>query len=75
MANAASAVFCIFIVCTFFMAVYTDVSDAEAQTLVAALQLGQLTALEGISGGIENSNFFMTVATEAQTETYVLTLF
>ena len=57
------------------MAVYTDVSDAEAQTLVDALQLGKLTALDGISGGIENSNFFMTVATEAQTETYVLTLF
>jgi homoserine kinase type II len=75
MVSAASAVFCIFIVCTFFMAVYTDVSDAEAQTLVDALQLGQLTALEGISGGIENSNFFMTVATEGQPETYVLTLF
>jgi len=63
------------IVCSFFMAVYTDVSDAEAQTLVDALQLGKLTALDGISGGIENSNFFMTVDNNGVPETYVLTLF
>ena len=42
------------------MAVYTEVSDDQAQALVNTLDLGTLTALQGISGGIENSNFFMT---------------
>ncbi|MFD1710693.1 homoserine kinase [Ottowia sp. GY511] len=53
------------------MAVYTDVSDAEAGALMRALGLGELTALRGIEGGIENTNYF---ATTDQGE-WVLTLF
>ena len=40
------------------MAVYTEVSLAEAGALVAKLGLGELTALTGIRSGIENTNYF-----------------
>lgn len=53
------------------MAVFTEVSEAQANDLMQALNLGQLTALRGIEGGIENTNYF---ATTEQGE-YVLTLF
>lgn len=53
------------------MAVYTEVSLELAQTLFATLKLGELTALKGCSGGIENTNYFATT-TEGE---YVLTLF
>ncbi len=57
------------------MAVYTEVSDDQAQALVNTLDLGTLTALQGISGGIENSNFFMTTEKDGVASTHVLTLF
>jgi homoserine kinase type II len=53
------------------MAVFTDVSFDAAAELVGRLGLGQLTAFEGCSGGIENSNFFADT-TEGR---YVLTVF
>ena len=40
------------------MAVYTEVSLAEAGALVAKLGLGEITALTGIRSGIENTNYF-----------------
>ncbi len=53
------------------MAVYTPVSFAEASHLLHGLQLGQLQSMEGCSGGIENTNYFVTTDSGA----YVLTLF
>ncbi len=53
------------------MAVFTEVSFAEASTLLQDLKLGQLQELRGIQSGIENTNYF---ATTDQGE-YVLTLF
>ena len=53
------------------MAVFTEVTQAQANDLMQALNLGSLTALRGIEGGIENTNYF---ATTDQGE-YVLTLF
>ncbi len=53
------------------MAVFTEVGFDEAGALMARLGLGQLQALKGIEGGIENTNYF--VSTD-QGE-YVLTLF
>ena len=53
------------------MAVFTEVSNDEARTLLRHLQLGELVALRGIEGGIENTNYF---ATTDQGE-WVLTLF
>lgn len=53
------------------MAVYTEVSEPQAAELMQTLNLGKLTGLRGIQGGIENTNYF---ATTDQGE-YVLTLF
>ncbi len=53
------------------MAVYTEVTADEAQTLAHELQLGDVQSLQGIQGGIENTNYFLTTS---QGE-YVLTLF
>jgi homoserine kinase type II len=53
------------------MAVYTEVSFDEASTLLHTLKLGKLQDLQGCSGGIENTNYFVTTDQGA----YVLTLF
>ena len=53
------------------MAVFTEVSQSQAQDLLDRLHLGTLSALRGIEGGIENTNYF--VSTD-QGE-FVLTLF
>ena len=53
------------------MAVYTEVSFAQADKLLSELGLGRLIALQGCSSGIENTNYF---ASTDQGE-YVLTLF
>jgi homoserine kinase type II len=53
------------------MAVFTEVSEAQAAELMHSLNLGTLTHLRGIHGGIENTNYF---ASTDQGE-YVLTLF
>jgi homoserine kinase type II len=53
------------------MAVFTEVSPDEARALMHQLQLGELTSLRGIEGGIENTNYF---ASTDQGD-YVLTLF
>lgn len=53
------------------MAVFTEVSFEEASQLLLSLRLGQLQSMEGIQGGIENTNFFVNTDQGA----YVLTLF
>ena len=53
------------------MAAFTQVSDNEARKLLRQLQLGELHALRGIEGGIENTNYFVT-CDEGE---FVLTLF
>ena len=53
------------------MAVYTTISAPEAQSLLDQLQLGQLTHLQGIQGGIENTNYFV----DSTRGSFVLTLF
>ena len=53
------------------MAVFTDVSVDEASTLARKLGLGEVTALEGCKGGIENTNYFLDTAKGH----YVLTVF
>ena len=53
------------------MAVFTEVSTKEARALLRRLQLGKLTELRGIEGGIENTNYFVT----SEQGEYVLTLF
>jgi len=53
------------------MAVFTEVSTAQAQDLLTRLGLGALQQLRGISAGIENTNYFVTT----DRGEYVLTLF
>lgn len=53
------------------MAVFTQVSEDDARTLLRSLDLGQLTALRGIQGGIENTNYFL----DTTQGHWVLTLF
>ena len=53
------------------MAVFTEVGLDEADALVRRLGLGPLTALRGIEGGIENTNYFASTASGE----FVLTLF
>ena len=57
------------------MAVYTEVSHAEASALLRELKLGELTALQGCIGGIENTNYFVSAERDGQSHDYVLTLF
>ena len=53
------------------MAVYTEVSFDEAAHFLQGLELGTLQSMAGCSGGIENTNYFVTTDQAA----YVLTLF
>jgi homoserine kinase type II len=53
------------------MAVFTEVSAAEAALLAEALNLGRMTGLAGIKAGIENTNYFL----DTERGAWVLTLF
>jgi homoserine kinase type II len=53
------------------MAVYTDITDAELQALLADFDLGQPLSFKGIAEGIENSNFLL----ETETGRYFLTVY
>ncbi|MBQ1658188.1 MAG: homoserine kinase [Rhodocyclaceae bacterium] len=58
------------------MAVYTEITPAEAAALFAALRLGELTELAGIAGGIENTNYFADVRqADGTMRRWVLTIF
>lgn len=57
------------------MAVYTEVSEQEARSLLRALGLGELTGLKACAGGIENTNYFASTECSGQAHDYVLTLF
>ena len=57
------------------MAVYTDVAFDEAAALLQRLNLGELTALRGIQGGIENTNYFVTSQIDGHSVEHVLTVF
>ncbi|MEZ5700759.1 MAG: homoserine kinase [Burkholderiaceae bacterium] len=57
------------------MAVYTEIPFADAAALLERLNLGTLTDLRGIQGGIENTNYFVTCEKDSATHEYVLTVF
>ena len=41
------------------MAVYTEVSDEDLETFMAAYNLGTVTSFKGIAEGVENSNYIL----------------
>ncbi len=53
------------------MSVYTSVSRAELEAFLARFDVGTLEHFEGISAGIENTNFFVTTSKRQ----FILTLF
>src|ERR671924_465433 len=53
------------------MAVYTHVDPASLDAFVATYELGRALALEGISEGVENSNFVLVT----ERGSYILTLY
>lgn len=53
------------------MAVFTPVSEKDADTLLTQYNLGSLISLQGISAGIENTNYFL----DTTKGRYVLTVF
>ncbi|MEK9777117.1 MAG: phosphotransferase, partial [Quisquiliibacterium sp.] len=53
------------------MAVFTAVSSAQLEAWLAKYDLGKLLEFQGITSGIENSNFFVST----QRGSFVLTLF
>lgn len=57
------------------MAVYTEVQPAQLAELLADYDLGTCVDFKGIEGGIENTNYFLTLEKEGQHSRYVLTLF
>ncbi len=57
------------------MAVFTEVSREDAAALLRKLDLGELTNLAGIAGGIENTNYFVSAERDGVPHDYVLTLF
>lgn len=57
------------------MAVYTDVSETQLKTFLQRFNLGELLHFQGIAGGIENSNYFVTTEKEGRQQQSVLTLF
>ncbi len=53
------------------MSVYTSVSQAELQAWLSRFQVGELLSYQGISAGIENTNYFV----DTTQGRYVLTVF
>lgn len=57
------------------MSVYTTVSDAELREFLTQYDVGELEHFEGISAGIENTNYFVDTQKQGKQQRFVLTLF
>lgn len=58
------------------MSVFTSVNTQQLQAWLQDYAIGELVALEGISAGITNTNYFVTMqVNKGKTSKYVLTLF
>lgn len=53
------------------MAVYTEISPVDVNTLLASYAIGKLESLQGIAEGVENSNYLLTTSKA----NYILTLY
>ncbi|MAY41513.1 MULTISPECIES: homoserine kinase [unclassified Neptuniibacter] len=57
------------------MAVYTHLDKNNLDLFLNDFDLGSLVSFKGIDGGIENTNYFITLKNENEESEYVLTLF
>ena len=57
------------------MAVYTHLDKNDLDLFLNDFNLGSLVSFKGIDGGIENTNYFITLKNENEENEYVLTLF
>ncbi len=57
------------------MAVYTRLDKKGICSLLSRYHLGELVTFQGIAGGVENTNYFLDIATPLHTQRYVLTIF
>ncbi|WP_286240567.1 homoserine kinase [Neptuniibacter halophilus] len=57
------------------MAVYTQLTQSDLEQLLSDYDLGRLVSFKGIEGGIENTNYFVTLEQQGKQSEYVLTLF
>lgn len=57
------------------MAVYTELHSNDFKKLLTDYDLGDLAGYKGIDGGIENTNYFVTLKQAGKQKEYVLTLF
>lgn len=57
------------------MSVYTHLSASEVAAYFKQFSLGDYHNHQGISAGVENTNFFVEASTDAGTAKYVLTIF
>ena len=57
------------------MSVYTVVEEQQLVEFLQDYDVGELESFEGISAGIENTNYFVNTINHGQLEQYVLTIF
>ena len=57
------------------MSVYTTIEQDELQSFLLRYDVGELVSYQGISAGIENTNYFVTTQKDAVQNEFVLTIF
>jgi homoserine kinase type II len=57
------------------MAVYTQLSEEDFMRILASYSLGELEKFQGITDGIENTNYALTVNKQSRQQSFILTIF
>ncbi|MBN1378347.1 MAG: homoserine kinase [Gammaproteobacteria bacterium] len=57
------------------MSVYTSLNNQELSAFLLAYEIGELVDFQGISEGIENTNYFVTTQLDGRPQQFVLTVF
>lgn len=57
------------------MSVYTTIEKDELETFLLRYSVGELVSYQGISAGIENTNYFVTTQKNGEEQEFVLTIF
>lgn len=59
----------------FIMSVYTTIEEDELKTFLQRYDVGELISYQGISAGIENTNYFVNTQKDGTEKNFVLTIF